>query len=117
MSAVQASKAKLLAMGDPKLLASYPMGDTSHLSCIWPLQMALIWRKTLYKQQLSHLLEPEEFTLLNEVQLKPNTPEYNGYNTQLCRDAGMSPAPKSAVVYSPHKHEGKQSNDRLHLNN
>lgn len=42
-----------------------------------------------------------DFTFLNDVLFKANTPEYNGYNTRLCRESGMSPAPKSAVVYLP----------------
>ena len=28
-------------------------------------------------------------------------PEYNGYNTRICRERGMNPAPKSSVRYHP----------------
>ena len=42
-----------------------------------------------------------DFTFFNDVMFKSNTPEYNGYNTQLCRESGMNPAPKSAVAYLP----------------
>ena len=42
-----------------------------------------------------------DFTFLRDILLNANTPEFNGYNTRLCREAGMSPAPKSAVVYLP----------------
>jgi len=42
-----------------------------------------------------------DFMFLNDVLFKDKTPEYNGYNTRFCHEAGMSPAPKSAVVYLP----------------
>ena len=42
-----------------------------------------------------------DFTFISDVLFKANTPEYNGYNTRLCRESGMSPAPKSAVAYLP----------------
>jgi len=42
-----------------------------------------------------------DFMFLNDVLFRDKTPEYNGYNTRFCREAGMSPAPKSAVVYLP----------------
>ena len=42
-----------------------------------------------------------DFDFIKDVLFEANTPEYNGYNTRLCRYAGMAPAPKTAVVYLP----------------
>jgi hypothetical protein len=42
-----------------------------------------------------------DFNFLRDILFKPNMPEYNGYNTRQCRETGLSPAPKSAVVYLP----------------
>jgi len=42
-----------------------------------------------------------DFMFLNDILFKDKTPDYNGYNTRFCREAGMSTAPKSAVVYLP----------------
>lgn len=42
-----------------------------------------------------------DIAFFRDVLLNDNTPEYNGYNTQFCRESGMNPAPKSAVVYLP----------------
>ena len=42
-----------------------------------------------------------DFTFFNDVMFKANTHEYNGYNTQVCCESGMNPAPKSAVAYLP----------------
>ena len=43
-----------------------------------------------------------EFAFFNDVLFKTKTPEYNGYNTRFNREAGMSLAPKSAmIVYLP----------------
>ena len=45
--------------------------------------------------------EDVDFTFIKDVLFKANIPEYNGYNTRLCRESGMSPAPKTAVTYLP----------------
>ena len=42
-----------------------------------------------------------DFTFIQDVLFKAITPEYNGYNTRDCRETGISPAPRSAVVYIP----------------
>ena len=42
-----------------------------------------------------------DLNFLKDILFKADTPEYNGYNTRHCRETGMSPAPKSAVVYLP----------------
>ena len=42
-----------------------------------------------------------DFIFLRDALLKAKPPEYNGYNTRLCRESGMNPAPKPAVVYLP----------------
>ena len=45
--------------------------------------------------------EDVDFTFIKDVLFKANIPEYNGYNTRLCRESGMSPAPKTAVAFLP----------------
>lgn len=42
-----------------------------------------------------------DFTFLKAILQEAKVPELNGFNTRLCREAGMSPAPKSAAVYLP----------------
>lgn len=42
-----------------------------------------------------------DLNFIKDILFKADTPEYNGYNTRHCRETGMSPAPKSAVVYLP----------------
>ena len=42
-----------------------------------------------------------DFNFLSTVFQEANTPEYNGFNTRFCREAGMMPASKSAVRYMP----------------
>jgi hypothetical protein len=42
-----------------------------------------------------------DFDFIKNVLFEPNTHEYNGHNTRLCRNAGITPAPKTAVVYLP----------------
>ena len=42
-----------------------------------------------------------DFVFMHNILYVPNTPEHNGYNTRLCREAGMTPATKSAVRYLP----------------
>eukprot|EP00745_Piridium_sociabile_P037812 TRINITY_DN68984_c0_g1_i6.p1 TRINITY_DN68984_c0_g1~~TRINITY_DN68984_c0_g1_i6.p1 ORF type:complete len:1121 (+),score=248.01 TRINITY_DN68984_c0_g1_i6:81-3443(+) len=42
-----------------------------------------------------------DFAFLEDIVLKEGTPEYNGYNTRVCRETGMTPAPKSAYSYLP----------------
>ncbi|KAG0725731.1 putative RNA-directed DNA polymerase from transposon BS [Chionoecetes opilio] len=42
-----------------------------------------------------------DFSFIKDALFEANTPEYNGYNTRHCRVAGMTPAPKTAVVYLP----------------
>ena len=42
-----------------------------------------------------------DFALFNDVLFKAKPHEYNGYNKRLNREAGMSPAHKSAIVYLP----------------
>ena len=42
-----------------------------------------------------------DFSFLKDILFKDGTPEYNGYNTQICRDTDMRPAPKSVVSYLP----------------
>ena len=42
-----------------------------------------------------------DFAFFKDVLFHSNTPEYNGYNTQFCRQSGTKLAPKSAVVYLP----------------
>ena len=42
-----------------------------------------------------------DFAFFNNVLFKAKTPEYNGYNTRLKCEAGMSPTQKSAIVYLP----------------
>ena len=42
-----------------------------------------------------------DFNFLLSVLQNPETPEYNGFNTRICREAGMKLARKSAVRYMP----------------
>jgi hypothetical protein len=42
-----------------------------------------------------------DFSFLKDIILKDGTPEYNGYNTRVCRETGMTLAPKSAYSYLP----------------
>ncbi|MEG7522541.1 MAG: hypothetical protein M3H12_05505, partial [Chromatiales bacterium] len=42
-----------------------------------------------------------DFNFLSSVLQEANTPEYNGFNTRICRETGMMPASKSAVRYMP----------------
>ena len=41
-----------------------------------------------------------DFTFIQDILFKDGTPEYSGYNTCLCRESGISPAPMSAVGVS-----------------
>ena len=54
-------------------------------------------------QQLVSLARARDidFSFLKDIILEDGTPEYNGYNTRVCREAGMIPAPKSAYSYQP----------------
>ncbi|KAG0716279.1 hypothetical protein GWK47_010093 [Chionoecetes opilio] len=42
-----------------------------------------------------------DYSFLKDILFKEGTPEYNGYNTQICRETGMRPAPKTVVSYLP----------------
>ena len=42
-----------------------------------------------------------DFDFMYQVIHVPDTPEFHGFNTRMCREAGMSPSPKSAVRYLP----------------
>ena len=42
-----------------------------------------------------------DFSFLKDILFKEGTPEYNGYNTQICRNKGTKPAPKSVIAYLP----------------
>ena len=42
-----------------------------------------------------------DFQFLKDVLSKAGTPEYNGYNTCICRETGMNPSPKSVFSYLP----------------
>ena len=42
-----------------------------------------------------------DFNFLSSVLQEANTPEYNGFNTRICRETGMMPASKFAVRYMP----------------
>ena len=42
-----------------------------------------------------------DFTFLKDVIVSNNCPEFNGYNTRLCREQGRSPEPKTKAVYLP----------------
>ena len=43
--------------------------------------------------------EEIDFDFLKELLFVPDTPEYHGFNTRFCREAGMIPAKKSAVKF------------------
>ena len=42
-----------------------------------------------------------DYQLMQSILYVPDKAEHNGYNTRLCREAGMTPEPKSAVRYLP----------------
>ena len=42
-----------------------------------------------------------DYQFMHSILYVADTPEQNGYNTRLCREAGMTPATKSAVRYLP----------------
>ena len=42
-----------------------------------------------------------DFAFLKEMSSKGNCPEFNGYNTQVCREQGHSPKPKTKAMYMP----------------
>ena len=42
-----------------------------------------------------------DFTFLKDVIVSNNCPEFNGYNTRLCREQGRSPEPKTKAAYLP----------------
>jgi len=42
-----------------------------------------------------------DFLFMKDIIHTPNTAEFNGYNTRLCRQAGMSLAPATTVKYMP----------------
>ena len=42
-----------------------------------------------------------DFAYFQDIHTEPHCPEYNGYNTKICREAGMHPQPKTEVAFLP----------------
>ena len=42
-----------------------------------------------------------DFVFLQDIHAEPKCPEYSGFNTRLCREAGMLPQPKTDVAFLP----------------
>ena len=42
-----------------------------------------------------------EFAFFQDILDESKCPEYNGYNTRLCREAGMNTKPKTEVAFLP----------------
>ena len=42
-----------------------------------------------------------DFSFVKDILFEENIPEYNGYNTRICWESGMSPSPKSVLLYLP----------------
>ena len=42
-----------------------------------------------------------DFVFLQDIHADPKCPEYSGFNTRLCREAGMLPQPKTDVAFLP----------------
>ena len=55
----------------------------------------------LYQQNSNSRAEDYDMQFLQEVISSDNCPEYNGFNTILCREQGHSLQPKTNVVYIP----------------
>ena len=56
----------------------------------------------LAKSVLSQKRSSEnDFGFLQDVVTSPDCPEFNGYNTRLCREAGMLPRPCTRITYLP----------------
>ena len=55
----------------------------------------------LYQQNSNSRAEEYDMQFLQEVISSDNCPEYNGFNTRLCREQGHSLQPKANVVYLP----------------
>ena len=47
------------------------------------------------------IAQENNFAFLCDINLKQDCPEYNGYNTQLSRENGVLPQPKSIVSFMP----------------
>ena len=58
--------------------------------------------KVIARQRLSNIRADESyFKFLRDVIQNPMCPEYNGCNTELCRDQGQSLQHKTQVTYMP----------------
>lgn len=56
---------------------------------------------TQFQQVANSRAEEIDLQFLHDIITLENCPEYNGYNTKLCRDQGHSEKPKTNVVYLP----------------
>ena len=66
------------------------------------LQTASLSSDMLHHQKVSRKRAAENyFAFIQEVITNDKCPEFNGYNTKLCREQGHSLAPKTKVVYLP----------------
>ena len=66
------------------------------------LQTASLSSDMLHHQEVSRKRAAEnDFAFIQEVITTDKCPEFNGYNTKLCREQGRSLAPKTKVVYLP----------------
>ena len=66
------------------------------------LQTASLSSDMLHHQEVSRKRAAEnDFAFIQEVITTDKCPEFNGYNTRLCREQGHSLAPKTKVVYLP----------------
>ena len=54
-----------------------------------------------FQQVSNSRAEENDLQFLRDVISLENCPEYNGFNTKLCREQGHSTEPKTKVVYLP----------------
>ena len=72
-----------------------PMLTGSANKIILPLK--IMAHTVIVKQRAMH----NDFEFFKDVISSVNIPELNGYNTKLCRFAGLSVSPKNKAVYMP----------------